>query len=860
MSSSTPSPDRLDSSTDTLPQQQQHQHQQHQQQPKPLLKERRGLALLKIGRGTHSLRHVWFNPHDPMFLRYAPEADFRGVKVLPLDPSRYTLTWTANRQKKGIEELINNCHRRHRLKVVEKTKGVTTTPKSWSMYFQSLGEYESWKELLTTATNSSNSNGGGSSSTSTTTTGVNNTNAEISSKWWESNYSSDGTKTQNRSNRRVLTSNASLSNGFYNGPSVTIRVEFPEQMGYIFLRVQPLDAKTLSIRRFKELLFEAMHISYHGKLMESVSNNGGANTKTKNPAITDSEEEEEDDKKPSSTPNNGVTTTTSTPTTMPKNNSTSSKYTGKRTCEICNGKLRQIVSRQMYHQEEILQQGPSFFVLQRVAVDSVDPNKVAWVETYKGETAHRYPTILLPTEVPFSGCLTTPGGMYRAQSETPGRDANVLLGMKYRKSKPKTAEQLRVERERQKLGDRIDEYDLWLLDEDATLQSALDKVATSFTGISACVVRFKLRPAREVPVVAFRVTVDRFTREIDAKGEYTCYWLTVRSGNRLQWEIRRRYQDFADLADSVAKEESVLTWITEIEQPSHRRKSITNMGGAIKSQSSPLPRLFSTPSRGKPNTNEENTRMRELETFVNAIVALPPMRETPSVALLSFLGALSTGLNPKLEKEVGDQHVVVVHVHALKDLAEFGDLILFRSVNPLSSLQRRFTGGEYDHVGMVIPRGDTGYCLLEATGEGVTCYPLEDRLVAYADGFCDLVALRKLKFERTKERLLALTNYTNRVEGRPYHLNFSTLTMGRRGGSGSDKDEKTAYFCSELVAEAMKKMGLLEGVDKRTSYWLPHHFNPGGELEQMVNPAIVKFDDIMIIDCKLVEIEFSSLV
>lgn len=846
--------DRLNSSTDSPPNNNTTTTTSPPTSPSSTpLKERRAILLLKIGKSPHTLRHIWFNPHDPMFIRYAPQGDFRGVKILPLDPSRFILEWTSNRTKKTAEELINNCHRKHRLKVTEKTKGLTSTPISWSMYFQSMKEFESWRELLTKATGGNVTNGNV---------------VDASNKWWESKYSSDGTKSSSR-NLRQSTSTISTSNN-NNGPFVTVRVEYPEQMGYIFLRVHPLDAKTLSIKRFKELLFEAMHIAYHGKMIPSTAttNNttNGSNVKSKSsqdPTLTSSDEDESTLPKLTTT----TTTTTTTPTTtQPPPSSTATtttttspptKYNSKKVCEICHGKLRQIVSRQMYYQEEILSQGPSFYVLQRVAVDSVDPSKVAWVETYKGEIAHRYLKIASPNEYPFSACISSPGGIYRSQPEsTGGRDGSVLLSMKYRKAKPKTAEQLRSERERQKQGDRIDEYELWLLDEEATLQSALDKVATSFNGMQSCLVRLKLRPIRDVPVVAFRVTVDRFTRETDAKGEYTCYSLTVKSGNRLQWEIKRRYLDFAELGESIAKEESIIQWIHESE-PLRRKRHIPN--ALTKIPPSPLPRLFPQPGRGKPNGNEENIRMRELETFVNAIVALPPMRETPSVALLSFLGALSTGLNPKLEKQIGEQKRII-HVHALKELAEFGDLILFRSVNPLSSLQRRFTGGDYDHVGMVIPRGDVGYCLLEATGEGVTCYPLEDRLVAYADGFCDLVALRKLKFERTKERLLQLMNYTNRVEGRPYHLNLSTLAGGRRGGSETDKGEKTAYFCSELVAEAMKKMDLLDGVNKRMSYWLPHHFNPGGELETLVNPSIVTFDDVMIIDCKLVEIEFSSLV
>ncbi len=41
--------------------------------------------------------------------------------------------------------------------------------------------------------------------------------------------------------------------------------------------------------------------------------------------------------------------------------------------------------------------------------------------------------------------------------------------------------------------------------------------------------------------------------------------------------------------------------------------------------------------------------------------------------------------------------------------------------------------------------------LLEATGEGVTVHPLVRRLRAYADGFAEYIAVRRLNTERTDE-------------------------------------------------------------------------------------------------------------
>ena len=97
-------------------------------------------------------------------------------------------------------------------------------------------------------------------------------------------------------------------------------------------------------------------------------------------------------------------------------------------------------------------------------------------------------------------------------------------------------------------------------------------------------------------------------------------------------------------------------------------------------------------------------------------------------------------------------------------MAEFGDLILLRSLNRYSGLQRTVTGSVFDHVGLVIKRPRRRhYEFLEATGEGVTCFPLAERLEAYSKGFCDLIALRKVSFDRTKEKMALLANFASMV-------------------------------------------------------------------------------------------------
>lgn len=44
----------------------------------------------------------------------------------------------------------------------------------------------------------------------------------------------------------------------------------------------------------------------------------------------------------------------------------------------------------------------------------------------------------------------------------------------------------------------------------------------------------------------------------------------------------------------------------------------------------------------------------------------------------------------------------VVHLSVLQDLASYGDVLLFRCRNTLSSLQRTVTRSEWDHVALVV--------------------------------------------------------------------------------------------------------------------------------------------------------------
>ena len=109
-----------------------------------------------------------------------------------------------------------------------------------------------------------------------------------------------------------------------------------------------------------------------------------------------------------------------------------------------------------------------------------------------------------------------------------------------------------------------------------------------------------------------------------------------------------------------------------------------------------------------------------------------PSASTLLVPLTLFLTA--SAYRSLLSFQASDEHTrPVMHISKLKEHLSWGDLVLFRSKNTLSGLQRTVTTAEWDHVALVVrsPYSNT-LDLLESTAEGVTAYPLVSRVRAIA--------------------------------------------------------------------------------------------------------------------------------
>lgn len=138
--------------------------------------------------------------------------------------------------------------------------------------------------------------------------------------------------------------------------------------------------------------------------------------------------------------------------------------------------------------------------------------------------------------------------------------------------------------------------------------------------------------------------------------------------------------------------------------------------------------------------------------------------------------------------------------------AENGDLLLFRSKNSGSKLQRCLTWSKYDHVGLILRFENKEIGFIEASRAYGVVFTYWDRYFKQEHAnYYEEIAYRKLEVSRTSEMLLALESFTKAVKGKAYSLGLT-----RNKGENVSPGNENTFFCSELVASAYKTMGILD--------------------------------------------------
>lgn len=166
---------------------------------------------------------------------------------------------------------------------------------------------------------------------------------------------------------------------------------------------------------------------------------------------------------------------------------------------------------------------------------------------------------------------------------------------------------------------------------------------------------------------------------------------------------------------------------------------------------------------------------------------------------------------------------------AMRASLDSGDVLLFAGESRFSRGIKRLTRSHWSHAALVARPIDGPPLLWEATldtdlpdvathqmAPGVNLYQLEHWIRHYAGE----TAIRLLRVERTESMRSALLDFYREASGRPYeHNRLELLRSVYDGPLGRNRKEGDAsYFCSELVAEAYQRMGLLPASPPANEY------------------------------------------
>eukprot|EP00475_Leptophrys_vorax_P013608 TRINITY_DN1998_c0_g1_i8.p1 TRINITY_DN1998_c0_g1~~TRINITY_DN1998_c0_g1_i8.p1 ORF type:complete len:545 (+),score=129.99 TRINITY_DN1998_c0_g1_i8:820-2454(+) len=250
--------------------------------------------------------------------------------------------------------------------------------------------------------------------------------------------------------------------------------------------------------------------------------------------------------------------------------------------------------------------------------------------------------------------------------------------------------------------------------------------------------------------------------------------------------------------------------------------------------------LSALPDFPEVNLDEvENGKLREkMNNHIVAISLFPAV--TDDMEFLSFIGIGSRPSDPNRNNKTFKDNVYrpKMQVQRALELLNSGDIVLFRNPNMLSVGQRLLLQSEWDHVGLVVhhpilANGAQSLYVLEAVNTGVNLVPIRERLFAYdTEG---LVAIRRLKWSPTLEKLSLLESFIDKVVGKPYSI---------RGILGVTTGNE-AYFCSQLIAEAYQLLGILPA-DKHAGEYLPQSFSSGSPKLQMLDDAELEDEEFLL--------------
>ncbi|MCP3686626.1 MAG: hypothetical protein GY861_28645 [bacterium] len=177
-----------------------------------------------------------------------------------------------------------------------------------------------------------------------------------------------------------------------------------------------------------------------------------------------------------------------------------------------------------------------------------------------------------------------------------------------------------------------------------------------------------------------------------------------------------------------------------------------------------------------------------------------------------------------------------------------GDILLFSGNSLLSKIIKLTTRSNWSHVGMAIESSEHDMMLIwESTVRqkknsrgifpqvGVQISTLSQKVDEY-DG---IVAVRHLEKEFDSDMTKELKLFRREAENTPYGFDIKELLLAVYDGPlGLNIQDLSGLFCSELIAETYKRVGLVEKTIPSNEY-IPSDFSSSSNI-QLINNSLSK--------------------
>ncbi|WP_169054100.1 YiiX/YebB-like N1pC/P60 family cysteine hydrolase [Nitratireductor sp. XY-223] len=201
------------------------------------------------------------------------------------------------------------------------------------------------------------------------------------------------------------------------------------------------------------------------------------------------------------------------------------------------------------------------------------------------------------------------------------------------------------------------------------------------------------------------------------------------------------------------------------------------------------------------------------------------------------------------DTEIGQGGTTMVTQYSeLRSHLKTGDVVLFSGKGGLSAGIKFATGSKWSHVGLVYFLEEYNLMALwESTtlskfkdidtgkyNKGVQIVPLSERIRTY-DGE---VNIRRLNKALSSDHHAQLVELRELYKGKPYELNEIELIKAAFDGPfGANEADISSLFCSELVADAYQKLGILDKTLPANEY-TPSDFSSDTEIDLLSGYAL----------------------